>query len=163
MPQTDPSATGYALALEEARRALDEQERAVTDIRSRAGTLISAAAIATSFLGGPLLARAELGVAGWIAIVAFVAVSAATFVILWPRRPLELSLRPRRIIAAYLERPDGRTYTASAIERDLALYMDFSASQNRRQLRLLEISFRFATLMLTTEILAWVAALLHVV
>jgi len=28
MPTADPAADGYALALEEARRALDEQERA---------------------------------------------------------------------------------------------------------------------------------------
>ena len=162
MAQDDPSHPGYALALQEARRALDEQERAVADIRSRAGTLVSAAAIATSFLGGPSLARGALGVAGWIAIAAFVSVSIATLVILWPRHQLEFSLRPARIIAVYLERDGAPRNPASSIERDLALHMDSSADQNRRQLKTLEDAFRVATLMLTTEIVAWVAALLHI-
>ncbi len=38
-------AEGYALAYEEAKRALEEQERVVTELRSRAGVLIGAAAI----------------------------------------------------------------------------------------------------------------------
>jgi hypothetical protein len=45
----------YRLAYEEARRALDEQERAVVELRSRAGQLIAAAAITTSFFGGQAL------------------------------------------------------------------------------------------------------------
>lgn len=43
---------GYALAYEEAKRALEEQERVVAELRSRAGVLIGAAAITTSFFGG---------------------------------------------------------------------------------------------------------------
>jgi hypothetical protein len=50
VPAADPD--GYALAYDEAKRALDEQERVVAELRSRAGTLIAAAAITTSFLGG---------------------------------------------------------------------------------------------------------------
>jgi hypothetical protein len=46
----DPGA--YQLAYDEAKRALDEQERAVFELRSRAGQLIAGAAIATSFFGG---------------------------------------------------------------------------------------------------------------
>jgi hypothetical protein len=40
--QADPAA--YKLAYEEARRALDEQSQVLTELRSRAGTLIAAAA-----------------------------------------------------------------------------------------------------------------------
>jgi hypothetical protein len=44
-------AKSYGLAFEEAGRALDAQERAVNELRSRAGVLIAAAAITTSFFG----------------------------------------------------------------------------------------------------------------
>jgi hypothetical protein len=56
------AAAGYELAYGEARRALDDQERAVTELRSRAGALIAAAAITTSFFGGQVLARGGAGV-----------------------------------------------------------------------------------------------------
>ena len=42
-------AKSYELAFDEAGRALDAQERAVNELRSRAGVLIAAAAITTSF------------------------------------------------------------------------------------------------------------------
>jgi hypothetical protein len=46
---------GYALAYREARRGLDDQERSAVELRARAGALIAAAAIATSFFGGQTL------------------------------------------------------------------------------------------------------------
>lgn len=47
----DNQARGYELAFEEAGRALDAQERAVNELRSRAGVRMAAAAITTSFFG----------------------------------------------------------------------------------------------------------------
>ena len=41
----------YALAYEGALRSLSQQEETVDNLRARAGTLISAIAISTSFLG----------------------------------------------------------------------------------------------------------------
>ncbi len=40
------------LAYKKAKRALEEQQRVVAELRSRAGVLIGAAAITTSFFGG---------------------------------------------------------------------------------------------------------------
>jgi hypothetical protein len=45
----------YELAYQEARRALDGQESALAAFRTRAGVVLSAAAIVTSFLGGQAL------------------------------------------------------------------------------------------------------------
>jgi hypothetical protein len=39
---------GYRLAYEEARRALDDQEALVNELRARTGVLIAAAAVSTS-------------------------------------------------------------------------------------------------------------------
>src|SRR4051794_17451894 len=49
-------AKSYELAFEEAGRALDAHERAVNELRSRAGVLIAAAAITTSFFGSRAIA-----------------------------------------------------------------------------------------------------------
>jgi hypothetical protein len=89
--ERDPAA--YQLAYEEARRALDEQERTVSELRSRAAQLIAGAAITTSFFGGQALHH-RLNVAGWIAIGSFVLLSLSVLVILWPRHDWEFNLNP---------------------------------------------------------------------
>jgi tetrahydromethanopterin S-methyltransferase subunit B len=61
-------APAYELAFVE---ALDGQERAVNELRSRSSVLIAAAAITKSFFGD------HLGVAVWIAIAAFALVGLA--------------------------------------------------------------------------------------
>jgi hypothetical protein len=77
----DPA--GYALAYDEAKRALDEQERVVAELRSRAGTLIAAAAITTSFLGGRILSSHHLHPLAWAAIGCFAFVGITLLVLLW--------------------------------------------------------------------------------
>jgi hypothetical protein len=98
---------GYALAYREARRGLEDQERSVVELRARAGALIAAAAITTSFFGSQTLARHDIGVAGWVAIACFVLLGFAVLVMLWPRQDWEFSLAPKDFIATYLEPVDG--------------------------------------------------------
>jgi hypothetical protein len=151
---------GYALALEEARRALEDQERTVVELRTRAGTLIAAAAITTSFFGGPSLAHDEINAAAWAAIAAFVGLGVAMLVIVWPRRDWEFSLAPSEFIATYLEPVEGDVLALPLIHRDLALHMGASADLNRHQLRILMIVFRIGCLLLMIEVLGWVVAII---
>lgn len=160
MTSDDRSEDGYALALEEARRALDEQERAVVELRARAGTLISAAAIVTSFLGARVLGSDHVGFAAWLAIAAFIALVVVTLAILVPRHGWEFSIRPDRIISTYLEPPDDTGFSLSMLRRDLAIYLGHSADQNRHQLEALQATFRLAGVGLAIEIVAWVAAMI---
>jgi hypothetical protein len=150
---------GYALAYGEAQRGLEDQERTVVELRARAGTLIAAAAITTSFFGGQTLLRHDIGVSGWVAIGCFVLLGFAVLLILWPRRDWEFSLAPSEFIATYLEPVDGAPLEIHLIQRDLALHMGRSAELNRRQLRILMIAFRLGALLLVAEVLAWVVAL----
>jgi hypothetical protein len=62
------SRDGYALAYREARMGLEDQERSVVELRARAGALIAAASIATSFFGGQTLLRHDLSAVAWFAI-----------------------------------------------------------------------------------------------
>jgi hypothetical protein len=150
---------GYALAYREARRGLEDQERSVVELRARAGALIAAAAITTSFFGSQTLARHDVGVAGWVAIGCFVLLGFAVLVMLWPRQDWEFSLAPAEFIATYLERADGEGLEPHLIERDLALHMGRSIKFNRAQLNMLAGIFRFGALLLVVEVLAWVVAL----
>jgi hypothetical protein len=157
-PYEDP-ATGYALAYREARRGLEDQERSVVELRARAGALIAAAAITTSFFGGQTLTRHDVGVAGWVAIGCFVLLGFAVLVMLWPREDWEFSLAPADFVATYLEPTDGEALELHLIERDLALHMGRSAKLNRDQLNTLVRVFRLGALLLVIEVLAWVVAL----
>jgi hypothetical protein len=150
----------YLLAFEEAKRALDEQERAVVELRSRAGQLIAGAAITTSFFGGQALHR-HLDGMGWVAVSCFVALSVAVLVILWPRRDWEFNLSPAQFINIYVEPVDAEPLSLPSIHRDLALHMGNSASSNRRQLRWLTVAFRVGAVLLVAEVIAWVVVLIN--
>jgi hypothetical protein len=157
-PEPDPEA--FRLAYEEAKRGLDDQEQAVVELRSRAGTLIAAAAITTSFFGSQAL-RNHVHVMSWIAIGCFVALGASVLVILWPRRDWEFTLSPERFISTYLEPTEGDPLSLALIHRDLALHMGRSAALNRRQLRWLMVAFRAGALLLMAEVIAWIVVLIN--
>ncbi len=153
------SREGYALAYREARTGLEDQEKSVAELRARAGALIAAAAVTTSFFGGQTLATHEIGAAAWIAIGCFVSLGFAVLLVLWPRRDWEFSLAPSQFIATYLEPAQSEPLALHMIERDLALHMGRSTELNRRQLRTLTGIFRVGALLLVVEVLAWVVAL----
>ncbi len=121
---------GYELAYAEAQRWLEDQERTVVELRSRAGTLMAAATITTSFFGGQSLIRDDIGAPGWVAIGCFVLPGFALLLILWPSHDWEFSLAPRELIATYLEPVDGEPLETHLIQRDLALHMGRSAERN---------------------------------
>jgi hypothetical protein len=54
-----------------ASRALSQQEQALTELRTRTGTLLTAASLIASFLGGQALAREGLSVWIVLALLAF--------------------------------------------------------------------------------------------
>jgi hypothetical protein len=125
----------------------------------RAGALIAAAAITTSFFGGQTLVKHDISAAAWIAIGSFVLLGFALLMVLWPRRHWEFSLAPDQFIATYLEPAEGEPLALHLIERDLALHMGRSAALNRHQLRTLMNVLRVSALLLVVEALAWVVAL----
>lgn len=73
------------LALDEAVRALNAQAEALAGLRQRAGTLLAATALATSFFGGQAFENnRQLGVIGWVAVAAFVVSAGLTILVLFP-------------------------------------------------------------------------------
>jgi hypothetical protein len=159
-PATPPP-NGYALAFEEAVRGLARQEGQFAAIRSGAGILLSAAAIATSFLGAGALQGDRPAPWTWVAIACFAGLSAGTLVILWPRREQSLSATPRMIVRLYLEA--GRSWPVAAIQRELALHMSRVYVRNRVHLERAIWAFRVASALLALEVLAWIVNLATVI
>lgn len=146
----------YALAYEEAIHAVASQRAATEGLRSRAGLLLSGAAIATSFLGGQALRDGNPGPWSWGAIVAFGLLGAATLVVLWPSA-WEFDTEPRAIIATYIE--TDTPLPIAEIQRDLALHRTLALETNGRRLIRALRAFRVAAVLLLIEIVAWSADL----
>lgn len=150
----DPS---YKLAFDEGGRALDAQERAVNELRSRAGVLIGAAAITTSFFGSKAATGGHLSSAGWGAVTAFALVATAVLVVLWPWRDWEFSASPEDLIATYVETESPATL--GEMHRDLALHRSTSYTSNARLLGKLFWAFRVGLILVAFEVGAWIVAL----
>jgi hypothetical protein len=108
----------YELAFEEAGRPLDAQERAVNELRSRAGVLIAAAAITTSFFGSRAVSGDGLSGWVWAAVIAFIVVGGCVLAVLWPRSDWSFNASAADIIAEYIE-PEALAFPL--VQRDLAL------------------------------------------
>jgi hypothetical protein len=111
----------YELAYQEARRALDGQESALAAFRTRAGVVLSAAAIVTSFLGGQALDAHDFTPLAWAAIGAFAVLGLSTLCVLWPDDQWEFEAVPNQILGIYAERPDKLEVPMHVIHRDLAV------------------------------------------
>ncbi|HVM16248.1 MAG TPA: hypothetical protein VM290_01530 [Gaiellaceae bacterium] len=147
----------YRLAFEEAVRGLSQQQSALDNFRTRAGLLVSAAAIATSFLGGQALAGGGFTWLSWLAVALFVGVGASALFILWPRKDWEFVAGPRRLIATYAETENP--LPLEEVHRDLALHMEDSYDANAVRLQRLVVALRLGSLFLAGEVLAWVVAI----
>lgn len=130
----------------------------MAELRGRAGSLIAAAAIATSFFGGQAL-HGTVHPLSWVAITCFVGLSITVLAILWPRHDWHFNISPADFVATYLEPGQDEPLALPQIHRDLALHMDRSAALNRDQLRWLTIAFRAGAVLLVVETITWVIVL----
>jgi hypothetical protein len=146
----------YRVAYDEAVRALSEQQGAIESFRTRAGLLLSAAAITTSFLGAQALDGGFSNVATWLALTTFVSVAVVSLAILWPRR-WEFTANPRDVIQTYIEADEPAPI--EELHRDLSLHMHNSYIENRRGLEQLSVFFQVSSGLLTVEVVLWIVAI----
>lgn len=145
--------SSYKVAYDEAVRALSQQQGVIDSFRTRAGLLLSAAAITTSFLGAQALDNGSPSLATWLALASFVGLGIAALAILWPRS-WEFTADPRNVIATYIEADEPAPI--ERIHRDLALHMQDSYVENREGLERLVTYFRIASGLLTVEVILWI-------
>jgi hypothetical protein len=138
--------TGYKIAFDASKEALKRQDASLDNLRTRAATLLSAASVATAFLGAEALkrprARKEPWLEGWewVAASSFVLLTIAVIVILWPRRGWMFSLGAGRLIGGYIE--GDRGYTVPQIQKNLALHLENHFDANQRKIDTLYIWFQ---------------------
>jgi hypothetical protein len=143
----------YRIAYDEAVRALSQQQSMIDSLRTRAGLLLSAAAITTSFLGAESLADGEPSIATWLALASFASLAIATLAILWPHS-LEFTANPANVIESYIETEEP--LSVAEIHRDLSLHMHDSYAENLAGQKQLASRFRLTGLLLTVEVILWI-------
>jgi cytochrome c-type biogenesis protein CcmH/NrfG len=148
-----------AAALEEllhltAVRALEQQERQVSELRARTGTLLAAAALSASFLGATAVDRSGLSVLVVLAIVALAGVVALSLYVLVPHT-MVFAVDVRELHKAlYPDADDDRLVHAR-----LAYELHDIRADNQPRVDRLFRCFRWAAIVLGVEIAVWIAAL----
>jgi hypothetical protein len=139
----------YELAL----RALEQQQEALRELRSRTGTLLAAASITPSFLGAQAFTHGTtlLAAPGLLAFLASMMLSVS---ILLPRN-LSFSLSG----PAVHDRLHGMANDALDLDRKLAYWLDRLERRNQPIIAVLFRRFRWASLTLMVEIACWTAEL----
>ena len=152
----------YALALEEARRALDQQLDDVAVVRTRAIQLLSGGGIAVSVFGGLTIRSGPPDQTGptavqpllvAVAFVAFVAVAIFCVLVL-KSRPLKRTTNPLTLVE-WVEVPD---VTNRWMERRLALALGETYDANLKTVNAMYRDFRWLLIALIAEVAALIAA-----
>jgi hypothetical protein len=152
------------IVYDEAVRSLAQQRELLDGLRSRAGTLLGAASIATAFLSSQALrpAHATLGGLAWTAIVLFCVVVLLALAILIPWR-WTFAHHPHALIGVHLESPDPpkgwRPSTVSEIYRDIAYWNGVHYDSNGRKLKVMLAVFALSCGALAGEIVIWLILL----
>jgi hypothetical protein len=147
----------YELVYSEAVRASSRQRDALESLRTRAGVVLSGAAITSSLFGGQAVGAGRLGPFGWIAVACFAGLGLSLLVILWPRPEWQGTPLPSRVIATDIEGPDP--LPLKLIWRDLALHVESVYRATDAVYERLARSFRLATILLNVEVLMWIGDL----
>jgi hypothetical protein len=157
-PSNDQESTdaAYELAYQEAIRGLSDLRSLFDSIQTRTGTLLAAAAIATSFLGGQSLKDTGPTVWSWIAIACFGGVVLLAILALSRPKPVTAAI-PSSLIQTYIE--EGPPLPLPMIHRDLSLYMEATYLEDTEAVNRLRRLFEAAAILLLLEVVAWVVDL----
>jgi hypothetical protein len=142
------------LSFELTTGALVEQERALSALRARAGTVLAAASIAGSFFGAKT-SHGALGVLGVLAMVSFALSVASAIWILLPHA-FVFAFRGEALLAE----SDHRG-VSSVIEayRTAGIWIEPHLDSNRRKIESLSASLAASCALLVAEVVLWTLAL----
>ncbi|MFY9579095.1 MAG: hypothetical protein WAQ33_07200 [Gaiellaceae bacterium] len=145
------------IAYDASVRAVQDQAGVLDGLRSRAGTILAAAALVSSFLGGQALrgsTRLELLSLTTLAIAAFVLSAVLALLILWPFE-FRFSLSAAALINAVDEHEAKGGMSLGELYRVLALQLEWRYDENRRMIRWLLWAFEAAIVSLILEVGLW--------
>jgi hypothetical protein len=145
------------LAYNEAVRAITHQAGLVDGLRSRAGILLGATSLVTSFFGTVALSDGDVSVWDALAVAAFVATALVVIAVLWPRTDWRFVFSASAIVSII----DDTEHSSDLSDayRELALRLDANHLVNEAKLRRMLWAFQAGCVFLTFEVLMWVFAL----
>jgi hypothetical protein len=143
-----------ALAYDLALRSLDHQERTLEELRGRTGTLLTATALTTSFLGARALTDADhlLGTVGFV--FAIVSIVVGVYV-LAPKSVLEFAISGSAIYDHF----SAEGADLPEAERKLAEWAQFAWESNQDVIDRLVVAFQAACAALVGAVVVWCVAL----
>lgn len=142
------------LSFEMTTAALAEQERSLSGLRARTGTVLAAASVAGSFLG-TRTGHGSLDAWGIMALLAFALCAASAIWILLPHG-LEFAFRGDRVFAT----SDRRAITDMAEAYRIAeSWMETSVAENRPVIAGLSYWLTVSCLLLAVEIVLWTVSI----
>lgn len=144
-----------AIVLSEAIRALDGQRDNLDNLRSRVGILLSAATIATSFLGGLAFDRAEVGWPGITAVGLFVLHVVLGLLVLRPQK-WTFQTSAKVLIDGWILKDD---VSVDQLQRALARKLEHHYNANEEKLRGLWDLYGWAIVVLAAEVAMWLGEL----
>ena len=153
----------YELAYEASIHAIETQAAAVESLRSRAGTILAATALVTSFFGGQALLRVGGSPLHFLsyatgALGSFIAVSLLTLTILLPFT-LRFSLSAAAILRFFEDEAESDPVSPAQALREVALQYESMYDSNVGQIRILAACFRLAIVCLVGEVGFWLTVL----
>lgn len=154
-----------AVLYEASIRSLARQQSALDNIRARAGTLLAAAAIVTSFLGaeslkdpGSNVGEIDRGiqVPEAVGIGAFVVLAVTVLVVLWPRG-FKFRVSPSYYLQNHIEVEEP--WDTPRLQRNLALWQEQHVGENQKKLDCMMTWFQVGCVLLVLEVVAWLVDL----
>lgn len=149
--RADLAKLSYELSL----ASLAEQERVVSELRARSGTLLAASSIVASFFGARAVGDRRVAWLGLAATVAFTTSIASSLVVLLPKRRLIFALRGSAAFDTLLVIDD----LAEALRR-LSHWLDRYRDGNQSTVERMHRAYWLATASVLTEVVLWGAEVL---
>lgn len=149
----DMGDTAFALALDQAQRAIDQQKDDLASVRSRANSLILLGGVAASVLGGVATSDgSDIGGWAWVGVAAFVGTIVAALVVLLPWT-FGLSASAAEMVGWVENRGAG----SDDVARDLALRYSKARDNNEKALNRLMATYTVGVVFLVIEVvtLTW--------
>lgn len=127
------------------------------NLRNRSATLLAAASIATSFLGGAALSGDNLTLVGWVAVSLFVLSNFAVLYILWPRGGWTFRLGADELLKRYIT--SDKRWTLTEVQEDLAGWWEVYYGANERKLARLFRAYQTGAVLLMLVVVLFLVEL----
>jgi hypothetical protein len=141
-----------ALAYEESVRAVVQQQDVLNSLHTRAGLVLSAAAITSSLFAAQVLGDGSPTCLTWSALGAFAIVGCAALYVLWPRNGWRFSNSVPGLLSEWVDKSNA---SINEMRRDVAEFNQGAYSDNQKMLGRLHIGFQIASAALGIEVVLW--------